>query len=104
MFLKKVVVIYCDKDKDEVSKICSDIVNSHESVLPISPDIVFHYLDDDKPEEAEKKLNLSYNLISDCDELWVFGNFKKNERYRRQVKMAQLLNKTIRYWGQEGDG
>lgn len=102
--MKKVVVLYCDENKDEVSKIFSHIVNSHDTILPLAPDIVFHFLDDDKPEDAEKKLILSYDLISDCDEIWVFGNYEKNEIYQRQIQMARLLGKVIRYWGQEGDG
>ena len=98
-FLKRVVVIYSNEDIDEISEICSNIVNSHDSVLPISPDVVFHYLDAKKPDEAEKKLNLAFNLISDADELWVFGDYQTNDGCKKQIKMAQLLNKNIRYWG-----
>lgn len=99
--MKKVVVICCNETIEEISEICSNIVNSHESVLPISPDIVFHYLDEKDPEDAEKKLNLSFNLISDCDELWVFGDCRGNDYYEKQIKMARLLSKNIRFWGKD---
>lgn len=98
--MKRVVVIYPDENLDEISEICSNIVNSHESVLPISPDVVFHYLDAKDPAEADKKLHLSFNLIGDADELWVFGDCKK-EICLKQIEMARLLNKNIRFWGKE---
>jgi len=84
---------------EEVTHICSQIANTHETVLPISPIHMFSFLDDRDPVDREKALAYCLNLISDCDEVWVFGNWEESEGCKKEVTMAELLEKTVRYWG-----
>lgn len=38
-------------------------------------DAIFtQYLDDNKPEERKKGMQMGLDLLDHCDELWVFGN------------------------------
>jgi len=97
--MKRVIVINSDDNFNEINEICSNIASSHETVLPLSPAHMFSFLDIAKQEEYESALGYCLNLINDCDELWVFGNWETSERCKKVVNMAQLLNKTVRYWG-----
>lgn len=91
--MKRVIVV--NSKNEEINNICSMIAESHENILPFSPAHMFSFLNED---DNEKKLSYCLNLINDCDELWVFGNEKNDEDTQKMVNMAQLLNKTIRYW------
>lgn len=93
--MKKIVILH-DGSIEEKKELCADIVVSHDAVLPLSPDIAFSFLGLD---DNEKKLHLVFNLIQDCDELWVFGDEKKGGlNMKKEIEMARLLNKNIRYW------
>ncbi len=83
----------------EITRICSQVAQTHETVMPVSPLHMFSFLDDDEPEEKEKALGYRLNLINDCDEVWVFGEWKQSEGCNKEVSMARLLGKTVRYWG-----
>lgn len=83
---------------NEMSRICYSIANSHENIMPISPLHMFSFLDDTNEEERYKALEYCLNLISDCDEIWAFGNWEDSEECIKEVNMGRILNKTIRYW------
>lgn len=102
--MKKVYISHPFKDDREgnfreVTRICSAIAQTHETVMPVSPIHMFSFLDDEEPDQREKALGYCLNLINDCDEVWVFGEWKDSEGCVKEVKMARLLGKTIRYWG-----
>lgn len=82
----------------EVTEICAAIAHTHETVMPVSPIHMFSFLDDREPEEREKALGYCLNLISDCDEVWVFGDWRSSEGCVKEVNMARLLGKTVRFW------
>ncbi|MBA1335374.1 MAG: hypothetical protein HPY66_0996 [Firmicutes bacterium] len=84
---------------EEVSRICFQIARTHETVMPVSPLHMFGFLDDGEPEDREKLLGYCLNLINDCDEVWMFGEWQECEWCVREVNMARLLGKTVRYWG-----
>jgi len=90
-----------DKQKnfEEVNNICISIANTQESVLPVSPLHMFSFLDDDNPVDRERAMCYCLNLLNDCDEVWVFGDWEKSEGCKKEINMARLLNKTLRFWG-----
>ncbi len=53
---------------------CEFIAREHK-VIPIDPHIYFtQFLDDDIAEDREFGLNAGLSLLSECDELWYFGD------------------------------
>jgi len=43
--------------------------------IPIAPHIYFpQFMDDSKPEERRRALEMNKKLMEFCDELWVFGD------------------------------
>ena len=59
------------KNMESVNKICKEL-NKQNDVLPISPLHLFGFMDTDKKREAI--LLMCFDLISICDEVWVYGD------------------------------
>jgi hypothetical protein len=54
-------------------------------------------------KERAKLLDVQYNKISACDEIWVVGPLKRvwGPKLTAQVEFAKVLNKKITYYIQE---
>lgn len=60
--------------------------------LPVTPHIYFtRFLDDTKPKEREKAIELGLHLLRFCDELWIFGDHI-SEGMVKEVDLAKYLN------------
>ena len=53
---------------------CEFMVREHE-MIPIAPHIYFtQFLNDEDAEDREFGINAGLSLLSECDELWYFGD------------------------------
>jgi len=60
--------------------------------LPITPHIYFtHFLNDNHKEEREIGMSLGRELLSACDELWIFGEII-SEGMKLEIELAKGLN------------
>lgn len=67
----------------------------HPDVLPIAPHLLFtQYLDDTDPEQRRIGLSASLDLLSICDELWVYG--EPSEGMAAEIRLAEELDIKIR--------
>lgn len=57
------------------ARIYCEFAAREHSVIPIAPHIYFtQFLDDNRPEDREFGLRAGLSLLSECDELWYFGD------------------------------
>jgi len=77
----------------KVGMICTDIIRGHPDILPVSPLHNFAYL---PPEEDV--IDHCIELLSNCDELWVFGDWEESAGCRAEVKYALETDKKIICW------
>lgn len=69
----------------------------HPDVLPIAPHLLFtQYLDDNDPEQRRMGLSAGLDLLSICDELWVYGLDNPSEGMAGEIALAQELSIPIR--------
>ena len=69
----------------------------HPDVIPIAPHLLFtQYLDDDDPEQRRIGLDAGLDLLSICDELWVYGLDNPSEGMAAEIAMAKELAIPIR--------
>ena len=62
----------------------------HPDVLPIAPHLLFtQFLDDTDPEQRRIRLDAGLDLLSICDELWVYG--EPSEGMAAEIRLAEEL-------------
>lgn len=62
-------------------------------LLPITPHIYStQFLDDNIPEERQMGLNIGIELLSDCQEMWVFGLDKPSAGMQGEIEFAKKHN------------
>lgn len=67
----------------------------HPDVLPIAPHLLFtQYLDDTDPKQRRIGLSAGLDLLSICDELWVYG--EPSEGMAAEIRLAEELDIKIR--------
>ncbi len=72
-----------------------------EGCIPITPHAYFTlFLDDSVPSQRKDGMEMGLQLLSTCDELWVFGRDKENlsEGMQREVKYAELNGIPIKWF------
>lgn len=52
---------------------------------------------DHDPEEREKALEMSKQLLERCDEVWVFDENGTSEGMKGEIELASQLGKQVRY-------
>src|SRR5690606_5065989 len=89
--MKWVYIVYPFQEKEEnrkkIDQICRAVANM--GFLPVSPVHAFSFLNDDILEERHRALNLRQELVKVCDQVWLFGDWRKSEGCRREVRAAQ---------------
>lgn len=74
------LVYVCSPLRGDIEK---NIQRAHEycayaadcGTIPLAPHTIFtHYLDDQRPEQRERGLNMGLELLKRCDEIWVMGS------------------------------
>ena len=89
--MKWVYIVYPFQEKEEnrkkIDQICRAVARM--GYLPVSPVHTFSFLNDDILEERHRALNLRQELIKICDQVWLFGDWRKSEGCRLEVRAAQ---------------
>ena len=69
-----------------------------EGHIPITPHLFFSaFIDDHDPQEREKGLAMSKELLRLCDEIWVFDENGTSEGMKGEIMLASTLGKPVRY-------
>ena len=69
-----------------------------EGHIPITPHLYFsHFIDDHKPQEREKGLEMSRELLRICDQVWVFSENGISDGMKGEINFAGQLGKTVLY-------
>lgn len=70
-------------------------MTEHPDVIPIAPHLLFtQFLDDNDPEQRRIGLDAGLDLLSICDELWVYG--EPSEGMAAEIRLAEELCIPIR--------
>ena len=65
---------------------------------PITPHLYFsRFIDDHQPEERERGLQMSKELLRLCDEVWVFDENGTSEGMKGEITFASQLGKPVIY-------
>jgi hypothetical protein len=77
----------------KVARICRKIAEHQKDVIPYSPIHAFSYLDD----ALHRELALDYclDMLSLCDQLWVYGDWRKSAGCMEEVKSARALGMPV---------
>ena len=100
----RIKIYICSKYKGDVKanvrnalKFCKAICKLGH--IPVAPHLYFtRFLDDNIDEERQLGLELGLELLSDCDELWVFGD-DISEGMLQEMNFAKFINIPVRYVG-----
>ena len=85
------------KNNIEKAKEYAKFVVKECGAVPIAPHIYFtQFLDDTVPEERAFGTMAGLMLLSDCDELWYFGD-SVSKGMVREILAAKEQNKRVRY-------
>ena len=58
--------------------------------LPIAPHLLFpQFMNDDDPAERGVAIEMDFNLIGICDEIWAFGLDRPTEVMRAKIRWAE---------------
>jgi hypothetical protein len=85
------------KNNIETAKEYAKFVVKECGAIPIAPHIYFtQFLDDNLPEDRAFGTMAGLMLLSDCDELWYFGD-SVSKGMVREILAAKEQNKRVRY-------
>lgn len=98
------MIYICSKYRGDVTvntvnamKFCRAICKAGH--IPVAPHLYFtRFLDDNIGEERQMGLELGLELLSHCDEIWVFGD-DISEGMLQEMQFAKYINVPIRYVG-----
>ncbi|WP_409482503.1 DUF4406 domain-containing protein [Helcococcus ovis] len=71
-----------------------------KGAIPITPHLLFPFMDDKKKEEREKAIFMDIVILSKCDEVWVLGE-KITKGMREELEVAKRRKKTIRFFNDD---
>jgi hypothetical protein len=86
-----------------VSSICRDISSGPTKVIPFSPIHAFAYMDPLKYDQ-DMAMRHCLELLSTCDELWVFGDWETSTGCRMEVEYAKRTDIPIRFLDNPWEG
>lgn len=68
--------------------------------IPMTPHLLFPFMDDDKAEERATALHMDLVLMGKCREVWVLAESKEQITFgmKREIKKAATWRKPIRYF------
>lgn len=76
---------------------CRDVLR--QGHLPIAPHVYFtQFMDDKVQEERERGLEMGLELLTWCDELWVYGS-RISDGMAREIEFAIMFGAPVRYVG-----
>lgn len=69
--------------------------------IPIAPHVIFtQFLDDAKPKERKRGIEMGIALLKLCDELWVFGP-TISEGMKTEIEVARKRGLPTRYFSED---
>ena len=84
-----------DANMEKAREYCMDAVD--KGVTPIAPHLFFtQFLSDDIPQEREQGMSMGMELLSRCDELWVYGS-RISEGMAQEIAFAESIGKSVLY-------
>ena len=84
-------------NKIRAAKHCHTIMKNFPDVIPIAPHVYFtQFLDDTNPTERLLGMEAGIELLSMCDELWVYGLHNPSEGMQAEIDYAKAHGITIR--------
>ena len=73
----------------------------NRGVVPVAPHLLYpQFLEDSDPAERNLGLRAGLELLSRCEEMWVFGE-QISPGMSREIQFAQERGIPIRQWGPE---
>lgn len=83
---------------EENEKICRAIINDIRfgDISPISPLMGFSFFDEDYPED--KIMRHCYAMLDNCDEVWVFGEWKSSLGVMKEICYAIETDKPVEFF------
>ena len=102
--MKKKLVYVCspcrgnyEENIKRAAKHCYTIMKNFPDVIPIAPHVYFtQFLDDTKAAERALGMEAGIELLSMCDELWVYGLDNPSEGMQAEIEYAKAHGITIR--------
>lgn len=82
----------------KVTDICQDISQYNSKVVPFSPIHAFAYMDP-LGYDQEVAMRHCLELLSTCDELWVFGDWETSVGCKMEIEFAKKKGIPIRGGG-----
>ena len=68
--------------------------------IPLAPHLIFTtFLDDEIPEERRAGMEMGRELLTICDELWVFGD-RISEGMAAEIELAKGLSLRVRWFNE----
>lgn len=86
----------------KVTEICQSI-SANPQVIPFSPIHTFAYMDPLKYDQ-DMAMRHCLELLSTCDELWVFGDWETSTGCRMEVEYAKRSDLPIRFLDNPWEG
>lgn len=68
-----------------------------DDILLISPLHLFSMYETEKDGARALIMNICFDLIEDCDEVWIYVYGKMSDRQRKEYKYAKFMDKTIKF-------
>lgn len=93
------------KNVQETTRICQKIMALFPEILPVSPIHAFSFLDGGGAEGEKKALALCLETVKQCNELWLFGEWKNSYgcqsewaiANRAKIKIIDFSPQTVEY-------
>lgn len=79
----------------QVDRICKEIDREHDDVLPVSPIHLFSYKETDRDGSREYILEVCFELIKVCDEVWVCGEISNG--VLREIRFAEMQGIPVKH-------
>ena len=106
---KKKVIYVCSPCRGNVAaniswaKLYVELI-LREGHTPIAPHVFYsEFINDEDSRDREIALEAGKNILSRCDEVWVFGNHI-SEGMKSEIRMAELLDIPVRQASLQGIG
>lgn len=82
-----------ETNTDLAREYCRDAIYYIDNVIPIAPHIYFpQFLNENISLERTMGMNMGLELLSKCDEVWVFGLTNPSEGMRAEIQYAKVRN------------
>jgi len=98
--LKKVYIAHplrgdIAENEKRIAGVCRDIVDAQPGILPLSPVLAFDFFNPDT--EPVKAMQYCLELLSCCEEVWIYGEWWKSEGCQGELCFAGCRHIPIRF-------